>query len=115
MHLHRHLGPLILDFARQFDSIIEKFMDSYFDLHIHPDLPLDLGAIPSTLPSLTVAHMAQLAKFQLRGLSVDGYLDFMSMSEVANAAFYALIFVIFVGLSLREFLVHFCVLPHILI
>ena len=72
MHLLRHLGPLILDFARQFDSIIEKLMDSDFDLHIHPDLPLDLSAIPSTLPSLTVAHMAQLARFQLQGLSVDG-------------------------------------------
>ena len=63
MHLLRHLGPQILDFARQFDLIFEKLMDSYFDLHIHPELPWDLSDIPLNLDSLTVDHMAQLARF----------------------------------------------------
>ena len=47
MHLLRHLDPQITDFAKQFDSIIEKLMDSYFDLHLLPDSPLDPSIIPS--------------------------------------------------------------------
>ena len=90
MHLLRHLpGPQILDFAKQFDSIIEKLLDSFFDLHLLPDSPLDLSIIPSNLPSLTVEHMTQPARFLLRVLSADGCLDLLSMSEVAIPAFYA--------------------------
>ena len=89
MHLLRHLGPQILDYAEQFDSLIEKLIDSYFDLHLSPSSPLDLSVIPSNLPSLTLDHMAQLARVQLRGLSSDGGLDLLSMRDVAIPAFYA--------------------------
>ena len=79
MHLLRHLGPQILDFSQQFDSIIDNLADDYYDLRLRSCAPIPLQDIPSNLPSLSAEHMTQLARVQLRSLSTDGGLDFVAM------------------------------------
>ena len=86
MHLLRHLGPQILEYAHRFDDIIDTLIDDYFDLRLHAKIPLQ--NIPSDLPALSDVHMSQLARVQLRALPADGGMDLLAMGDVAIPAFY---------------------------
>ena len=55
----------ILDYAKQFDNIIDQLVDTYYDLRLFSDEPISLADIPSDLPSLTASHMMQLARVQI--------------------------------------------------
>ena len=88
-HLLRHLGPQILDSAQRFDAIIDQLNDEYYDLRLQSQALISLHDIPANLPSLSEAHLAQLARVQIRSLPSDGGIDILLMREVAIPAFYA--------------------------
>jgi hypothetical protein len=89
MHLLRHLEPQILDSAQRFDYIIDQLTDDYYDLSLQSQALFLMQDIESNLPSLSGAHMAQLAQVQLCSLPKDGELDLLSMRATAIPAFYA--------------------------
>jgi hypothetical protein len=72
IHLLRHLEPQILDSGQRFDIIIDQLTDDYFNLSLQSQEPSSLHDIESSLPSLSGAHMPQLARVHLRSLPKDG-------------------------------------------